>query len=293
MKTLATREPTHPSQHQLAPKQPYELRGHPSIPLRSIDVADFQQVGGHSGSFQQVDSGRFLLKTTCQEEYLFYEKAFRGQLGICEFMPKYYGALENQALRTQQIKIENLAANMTAPNIIDIKIGCRTSSYSQLRKQGMSRARAAGKTLYMRFSDRISSTGELGFRVVSLSGGSKTKAQFGLMEPKGIIEDFRPKNQATAAAIMHEVDRLQKFVQSDEFNKYSIIGASALLLYDESGDVPLVKVKLIDFAHSSVVDGTQDKNSKYTERFRYGMHRLHAVLNAGLAESKISKPAAA
>jgi len=239
----------------------------------------FAQVGGHTGSFQPCDNGHALIKNSSLTEYQFYEKVFKDRLPICQFMPKYYGALRSRSADNFQIKIENLSQGMTAPGIMDVKIGCRSFSYGQLRKQGVKRGRACYKSLRMFISDKLSSSRDLGFRIVSHNKGVKSSAQYGLMDPAISIKQFSPLLLSTKKLIINELCKLLEFVESPYFNRYSLIGTSVLICFDEHSAVPVARVKLIDFAHANSDGINDDKRIKNIKNFRYGVRRLIRLLN--------------
>lgn len=258
-----------------------------AIPLelaaQTVQEDQFLQVGGHHGAFQKMDNGKTLIKKTSKNELAFYEKAFARNLPICRFMPHYYGKISDPHSAAPQIKMENLSAGMDKPVIIDIKIGLHTSSYTELVKNGMSRRRALTKTIIMRLSDKISSSRDLGFRVVSHSKSHKSAAQFGLMNPKDLLREIKPKSQKLRQEINAQIDELLKFVQSQEFSIYSLIGVSVLLVFDESVSPALFNLKLIDFAHSNIGGLDDERMLKHTEQFRYGMQHFHYRLNKSFA----------
>ncbi|XP_067877550.1 inositol-trisphosphate 3-kinase B-like isoform X2 [Heterodontus francisci] len=193
------------------------------------------QLAGHEGHFRQSESGHILKKFSMNES-----RCLQGLMNdvLKPYVPAYYGVVEKDG--EQFIQMEDLLSGLSAPRIMDCKMGTRTYLEEELTKarqkvhirkdlyQKMFKVDPCApseeehgqggvtKPRYMQWRETISSTATLGFRIEGIT--------------KGYCNRLRDIKEA--------------LLQSQFFRSHEIIGSSLLFIHEKKGGV---NIWMIDF----------------------------------------------
>jgi hypothetical protein len=201
-----------------------------------------------------------------------------------QYSPKYYGGYEENGTH---IAIENMAANLDHPAILDVKIGASTCSQSEQVFCGKGAAKAWLKKHEMEIADAHLMSQTRGFRVVSATGCEEDRRKLARTSPEEVFATFFKGNAAdrqTAAA------KVAEMIANIPLNQYAMIAASVLIVVGNSqrpDSEGRVKVKLIDFAHAYTTDRMpanwdQAKFDKYSRNFSEGLAEFQKALASSL-----------
>lgn len=247
-------------------------------------------VGGHKDSFSSCDKGNILLKKAVPTEQIFYENVFNNKLPIRNFMPDFFGVKKDE-LGISFLQLQNLTAGMQKPVIIDIKIGKHTTSYKELTSHGHCKiTQATIKIIRDRTKDLIGTSHDLNFRIVCDSKSQTPRYKNAIKNPTKQLINYLPKDTDTCNEILRQLNNLNDFVLSSEFENYELIGSSLLIVYDEASIKENVKIALIDFAHSSQQNfpRSHKEHVRYVEEFRKGFANLVTMLSEASNSSIIT-----
>lgn len=204
------------------------------------------QVAGHDPLLASTFNGHaIILKPSTRMEWQFYQRAQGSPLR--EWIPAYHSYFMTEYQRPYTLVIEDLTAEMSEVNVIDLKLG---------RVMWDSEAHAK-KRRRMDMLAKQTMSGAFGVRV---TGGRWTvhgqQRHFSKEEGKhmqSLEELSRVMHEccgSVMAAVHAEIDRLLPVLAN---TRVSLRSASLLILHDRRR----VRVKLIDFAHSTV--GLEDE----------------------------------
>eukprot|EP01126_Amoeba_proteus_P013784 TRINITY_DN1590_c0_g1_i17.p1 TRINITY_DN1590_c0_g1~~TRINITY_DN1590_c0_g1_i17.p1 ORF type:complete len:868 (-),score=278.55 TRINITY_DN1590_c0_g1_i17:163-2766(-) len=227
-------------------------------------------VGGHGGIIFGPEPGMLRKKISgnMKEELDFYLSLEERNLGSgLKFMPQFHGSVVVDG--ELYIIMEDLTYGKLKPCVIDMKIG----------KQTWAPDAPVEKREKMEKKDKNSSSHYLGSRIIGFNrylveedrkvkmGREITKMVSPDQYPK-LIRSFFDNGKEIRVDVMKEcVNQMERLVswweQQTSFSTYS---SSLLVVYDGASPVPVVTVKVIDFAHVINLDG----NSK-DENFLFGL----------------------
>lgn len=223
-------------------------------------------VGGHAENFLVQDG--FLIKKTNMTEGRFYSHLMTHQGGLNNYVPQCvnveYGSqsknLKKQSQTYSKVTLEDLRQGFKKPLIYDIKLGIKTVSSEELRKSGSSLKAIVRKDISLLIADKISSSSRSGYRFVGSSASQDSRLSLGT-HPSEMLEQMSSHiSRADLAMILLELEQLLSFLRSKEGRRFEFIGASVLIIAEsdplilESKQAQKPKVKLIDFAHSNMVN---------------------------------------
>jgi hypothetical protein len=253
-----------------------------------------QRAGGHGG-LEFRDERRVIQKPTNEAEEDFYaDRRTDPSDPITGVIPESYTENEVEERETRhgitppareggsghEIFIENIAANMANPKLLDIKIGARTASKAELRGGGMSVAAAWYKKSKMMFSDVLTGSASRGYRVVDAPGMDESRMQAG-RHSAAHIQNFVPRDQVEVWNTHRDriVEDLRAVLTAATSSHFTFIAASVLIAVGQepATELPLTRVTLIDFAHPiERGNGTapDPQFAKYRGRFIDGLDRL-------------------
>lgn len=273
--------------------------------------ADFEQAGGHNGSFSA--DGPVLIKKVTVREAEFYEEALFGKWPTV-FLPKYHGrtTLEDDVA----IRIENLTFGYNRPCVMDLKMGIQTieSSGQRLFKRVKhfaldrvtgsrhSGVRLEGLSMYRTLENRRMKGTKAQSHTVSANLGISLQdvLTFFLTDESGVRTDIALRFQAQIEAL------LQHFEQHN--SHYLFIGSSVLLIYDNDNSSPHMRwaralqrlhtiagprlsadqvsaltrrthcdVRMIDFAHTGPLPPDQLRDEGYIRGLKTILTALKAI----------------
>lgn len=185
-----------------------------------------------------------------------------------KLIPKYLGVCEIAG--ESYIELEDLLHGFKDPNVMDIKMGCRTFSESEvttrilrpdLYKKMMSidptaptdeehTVQAVTKLRYMMFREQLSSSATKGFRIEALktkgySPVTDLKSLRTDAEVQAVITHFIHKKKHVAKELVKCLRQMRSLIEkSDFFKHHEIIGSSVFIVYDDDH----IGAWLIDFA---------------------------------------------
>uniref|UniRef100_A0A7S2BN26 Kinase n=1 Tax=Haptolina brevifila TaxID=156173 RepID=A0A7S2BN26_9EUKA len=242
------------------------------------------QASGHNAAFNVLPNGALLKRTTSRELRVFESIAGTPLAALC---PHFYGVREpegntpNKAGDELHVIMQDLTAGMSAPCVMDIKMGTRTflerevestklrddlvekmialdpSSVTEAEQhQGVTKLR------YMTFREQSSSSATHGWRIdglrISHSEGKprgidtkrhRTDEQLGKA-----IGAFLQGNTAVHQACLQRLCEMRAVLEGSElYHRMEIIGSSLLFVYDAADPAARGSVHMIDFAKTSPV----------------------------------------
>ncbi|XP_064598159.1 inositol-trisphosphate 3-kinase homolog isoform X2 [Liolophura sinensis] len=235
------------------------------------------QLAGHPGSFAPAGPDTIWKKRLTKDNS--EVKAYQALMNDAakDVVPAFYREVEFNG--DFFIEMEDLLHNFHDPNIMDIKMGCRTFLEAEVKNPVMRKdlyekmirldpdaptpeehdERAITKLRYMQFREQESSTASLGFRIeaIRVSGQTpitdlkkvKTKEEVG-----AVIERFINSSEGIRKSIEDKLLHLRQcFEKSEFFKSHELIGSSLLVMFDNRGTTG---VWMIDFAKTLSVEHT-------------------------------------
>lgn len=168
------------------------------------------------------------------------------------------------------IELEDLLHGFKDPNVMDIKMGRRTFSESEVSTKMLRpdlykkmvavdssapteeehNLKAITKLRYMMFREQLSSTQHKGFRVEALkmkgdSPVTNLKTLKSDVEVESIISHFVQRKSTVATELVKCLTEMRKLIEKSEFFKqHEVIGSSVFIVYDDEK----IGAWLIDFA---------------------------------------------
>lgn len=228
------------------------------------------QLSGHEGAFAPAGPGTIWKRRPAADntEVKAYQAITEDIMR--DFTPKFYKEVQYKA--DYYIEMQDLLAGFHEPSVMDIKLGTRTFSESDVKNQlprsdlyekmievdvtvateEEKRVGAITKLRYMDFREKLSSTSTLGFRIEAVKYGKmnldkdlklvKSRDQILHTLCRFFVGKERIRQQ-TLTRLKHIRKCLE---QSNYFNRHEVVGSSILLLHDENK----AGAWMIDFAKS-------------------------------------------
>ncbi|XP_049549413.1 inositol-trisphosphate 3-kinase homolog [Anopheles darlingi] len=269
------------------------------------------QLSGHPKSIAPVANGivRKRVSGPHDTELLAYRQLMIDPHAV-KVVPKFYGV--HQCFQSGGetgaggpqcfIELHNMLHGFVDPNVMDIKMGFRTFTESEVSNTALRedlyrkmvavdpnaptdeehRARAITKLRYMQFRENMSSTQEKGFRIEALKMRGctpvtdlktiKTDRQI-----QGTIGHFVGGRRSVAKDILKRLKQMRTAIEkSSFFGRHQVLGSSVFIVYDDHQ----VGVWLIDFAKALPLP----KGTKVTHRARWQMGNCEEGLLHGFDE---------
>ena len=260
------------------------MKKYKSCKFDKVNRCQKEGSAGHLGTIKSVKKKYCakIINSSENKEYQFYEKNCGDEKRpICEFMPDYDGLCVDNKLK--YVVLEDLTKGMSNPQVMDIKMGKITASYTQLKgkKKKLSskkKLKFLSKKIRHKIVALITISNKYGFRATSIPSTKKrTRLSIGMLKPQKMFSIYFDNDKSNKAlnSLIKKLTKLNNFVQSEEFNEYSFVGSSLLFVYDgtknKRGNVNL---SIIDFFRSRQSKRMTKNEKKYRERFREGTNNL-------------------
>ncbi|XP_052870272.1 inositol-trisphosphate 3-kinase homolog [Anopheles cruzii] len=215
-------------------------------------------------------------------------------------VPKFLGV--HQTATDHFIELHNLLNGFVEPNVMDIKMGFRTFTESEVSNTALRedlykkmvsvdpgaptaeehRQRAITKLRYMQFRENMSSTEEKGFRIEALKmRGSQPVTDLKTVKSNNQIQatigHFVGGRRSVAKDITKRLRQMRTMIEKSEFfHRHQVLGSSVFIVYDDQQ----VGVWLIDFAKALPLP----KGAKVNHRTRWQMGNCEEGLLHGFDE---------
>lgn len=219
-----------------------------SCKLNKINTCQSKSSGGHEGALLSTINGTCAKKTN-KTELEFYRDIYKIHSPLTNHIPLYKGICKLNNIN--RLVVENLKLNMKNPIEIDIKIGKYTAYLSELLNSGYKTSNAIIKTTKMRLSNSFTSSQDLKFRVVGGNFINKNKITIQLYNQEYLLTLFVNNNKDIIKPIINKLKIIINALNKTKF--ISLIGSSVYIVYD-SANTKNINVKLIDFAHSHILN---------------------------------------
>ena len=218
--------------------------------------------GGHGGiSF----SDGFLTKPTSKKEVATF-RLFKQSVDEDTrktFLPPIP---EDFEVDETTIRLGDITYGMADARVMDIKIGFKTVSKTELKESGVGFIKRNVKKRKLKFADWYTKSSTRGYRVVSAAGVQGTRQQVARMDLAVVLaiyfgvsphskDNTSPEAKARLKAAFSFLMQLKELHTSEFVTKYRMIAASVLNSFDmndpdrKGGCV----MKLIDFAHTDIL----------------------------------------
>lgn len=264
------------------------------------------QLSGHPKSIAPADNGVVRKRITTDSEIIAY-RGMSKDIHAAKLIPKFLGVSEIN--NDTYIELEDLLHGFKDPNVMDIKMGCRTFSESEVKTRIMRpdlykkmiaidptapteeehKLKAVTKFRYMMFREQLSSSHCKGFRIEAL----KTKGYSPVTDLKtvktdaeiqAVISHFIHKKRHVAKELVKCLRHMRHLLEKSEFfKKHEVVGSSVFIVYDDDH----IGAWLIDFAKCQPVpEGKQLDHRKmwvpgnYEEGLLHGMDELISTFEA-------------
>lgn len=213
-------------------------------------------VGGHNENFTTQDG--FLAKATNRTEARFYQRLMNQPCGMSSFTATCKDVrMDDVKTAPTNVVLEDLRRDFKKPIIYDIKLGTKTVSALELRVTGVKKTHILEKDVRLHLADNVSSSSKRGYRFVGCSERADSRTHLGT-HPDEMVDDLRARlTLEDRVFVINELERMHNYFKSKEGKGFELIGASVLIVAESDENVAdrsKPKVKLIDFAHSNVVD---------------------------------------
>lgn len=196
---------------------------------------------------------------------------------VHDVVPKFYREVRyNDGIF---IELEDLLENFNDPNIMDIKMGIRTFSESEVKNPARRNDlylkmikidpneptaeehadKAVTKLHYMQFREKGSSTATLGFRIeaIRMSGETPNADLKKVRTREEVVKTmfrFTGYNSVICRRLLERLQEIRsRFESSKFFRNHEIVGSSLLVLYDNEQHA---NIWMIDFAKTLKVSET-------------------------------------
>ena len=218
-----------------------------------------------------------------------------------EFVPTYYGMQK----ASENIILENLAFGLESPRFMDVKIGYRTVSQSELVVGGKGESAAWKKKLRLKLADYYRQAHRRGFTIVAAKGFADVgRNEITRLEPEKVFKTYfggEDELKAKAAGLrISAAAQLDRIIGSVNWSEYAMVACSVLFVLGKTSESRLAsakaaqampemaahrmthpwvcRVRLIDFAHSYHQDSRGEWGEanfrKYSENFSEGIRAL-------------------
>lgn len=200
--------------------------------------------------------------------------AYRGlsaDVYASKVIPRFFGVRD--AGSDYYIELQDLLHGFNEPNVMDVKIGCRTflenevvnstprpdlyqkmiSVDANAPTQEEHEQKAVTKLRYMLFREHMSSSASKGFRIEALKMRGQTQPMTNLKTVKSsdevqrTIAGFLQNRKSVTKELAKRLRQMRSFVEkSDYFARHEVVGSSIFIVYDNDR----VGAWMIDFAKS-------------------------------------------
>ncbi|XP_053672940.1 inositol-trisphosphate 3-kinase A [Anopheles nili] len=259
------------------------------------------QLSGHPKSIAPVANGivRKRISGPTDTELVAYRQLM-GDPHAIKVVPKFLGV--HQVGGEHCIELHNMLHGFVEPNVMDIKMGFRTFTESEVSNtalredlyqkmiavdpsaptQDEHERKAITKLRYMQFRENMSSTQEKGFRIEALKMRGCTpvtdlKTVKSDHQIRSTIGHFVNGRRSVAKDIVKRLRQMRTLIEKSEFfQRHQVLGSSVFIVYDDNR----LGVWLIDFAKAlPLAHGT-----KVTHRRRWQMGNSEEGLLYGFDE---------
>uniref|UniRef100_A0A182JKZ2 Kinase n=1 Tax=Anopheles atroparvus TaxID=41427 RepID=A0A182JKZ2_ANOAO len=259
------------------------------------------QLSGHPKSIAPMANGivRKRISGPNDTELLAYRQLMVDPHAV-KVVPKFLGV--HQLGSDHFIELHNMLHGFVEPNVMDIKMGFRTFTESEVSNTALRedlyrkmiavdpnaptedehRQQAITKLRYMQFRENMSSTQERGFRIEALKMRGCTpvtdlKTVKSSQQIQRTIGDFVNGRRSVAKDITKRLRQMRTLIEKSEFfAHHQVLGSSVFIVYDDHQ----VGVWLIDFAKSLPLP----KGTRVTHRARWQMGNAEEGLLYGFDE---------
>tara|TARA_Y100000310_G_C20484090_1_gene716078 strand:+ start:109 stop:903 length:795 start_codon:yes stop_codon:yes gene_type:complete len=259
--------------------------------FHSKNTCQPEGAAGHKGAIRTLKNKQCAKKISSvkDKELRFYQRNCpprKRKKKICTFLPKFSGTCQGpQKLR--YIQLENLTKSMKQPCIMDIKIGKETASEHELRgkKKHSLKKRIGFKLKKSRHNllDRLTTSHHHGFRIESATNVTFSKMKLMHTSPHTVFRRFF-KSNIIRKHVIRQIEKIHTFAMSKQFDEYSFIGSSILIIYDCASLRRSPKVAMIDFAHARQSRRMTRDEKKFRQLYRQGLTKLLYTLRKGLKD---------
>lgn len=200
--------------------------------------------------------------------------AYRGlsaDLYASKVIPKFFGV--RQTADEFYVELQDLLHGFNQPNVMDVKIGCRTFLESEVVNNTLRpdlyqkmmavdptaptaeehEQRAVTKLRYMLFREHMSSSESKGFRIEAMKMRGQTQPITNLKTVKSsdevqrTVASFLQNRKSVTKELVKRLRQMRSFVEKSEyFQRHEVVGSSIFIVYDEDK----VGAWMIDFAKS-------------------------------------------
>ncbi|GAB6020074.1 hypothetical protein CHUAL_002813 [Chamberlinius hualienensis] len=248
------------------------------------------QLSGHEGAFAPAGPGTIWKRRPADDNT--EVKAYKSinEDIMRDLVPKFYKEVEYKS--EYYIEMQDLLAGFHEPSVMDIKLGTRTFSESEVKNQmprpdlyqkmvkvdpnvATEEERALGaitKLRYMDFREKLSSTSTLGFRIEAVKYGKMTlDKDLKLVKSRDQIlhtfcRFFVTKERIRQQTLTRLKNMRKCLEQSTYFNSHEVVGSSILLIHDADK----AGAWMIDFAKAFKLP--DDVKVTHRESWNYGNH---------------------
>uniref|UniRef100_A0A453YUX6 Kinase n=1 Tax=Anopheles gambiae TaxID=7165 RepID=A0A453YUX6_ANOGA len=259
------------------------------------------QLSGHPKSIAPLANGivRKRISGPNDTELLAYRQLMVDPHAI-KVVPKFLGV--HQVAGEHFIDLHNMLHGFTEPNVMDIKMGFRTFTESEVSNTALREdlyqkmiavdpsapsaeehaRQAITKLRYMQFRENMSSTQEKGFRIEALrmrgcSPVTDLKTIKTDHQIRTTIGHFVNGRRSIAKDILKRLRQMRTLIEKSEFfQRHQVLGSSVFIVYDDHQ----VGVWLIDFAKALPLP----LGTKVTHRRRWQMGNCEEGLLHGFDE---------
>ncbi|GAB0095235.1 Kinase [Sergentomyia squamirostris] len=294
-----------------APASPVLLQQ--SNPTNAV-TPGWLQLSGHPESIAPVANGIVQKRVTgpADSEIVAYG-ALSADSCASKIIPKYMGFREIDG--ECYIELQDLLHGFKEPNVMDIKMGCRTFLECEVTNKTMRpdlykkmimvdpeapteeehKAQAVTKLRYMMFREQMSSSQTKGFRIeaMKIKGSSPItdlKTMKGDDEVRQLVGDFLQKRRGVTKELIKRLRSMRSLIEkSDYFKSHEVVGSSVFIVYDDHH----VGSWMIDFAKNKLLPKGITVNHRKPwipgnceEGLLHGMDQLIKVCEEVYTESK-------
>eukprot|EP01130_Rhizamoeba_saxonica_P012941 TRINITY_DN5497_c0_g1_i1.p1 TRINITY_DN5497_c0_g1~~TRINITY_DN5497_c0_g1_i1.p1 ORF type:complete len:389 (-),score=70.12 TRINITY_DN5497_c0_g1_i1:33-1199(-) len=259
---------------------------------KSRDLKSFgHQAAGHGGENGLLKEGNTILKQYSDAEFEFYEDLQRQDEEVKKYFPDYLGRtrVQNSGNVDHYIILEDLTAGLEKPCIMDLKMGRSTFQPNAPRKKRVEQSAL----------DKYSTSDTLGFRICGMRIYQNREAEYKVRDKPWGISVTSSNMESSLKQFIHNglriryelyeaflplIEEVLAFFQTQSL--YKFYGSSLLFVYDGASEEPVVRLRMVDFAHTvRVSDGTLD------ESYIFGLQTLESLISSIIYEGHVHSDA--
>ena len=190
-----------------------------------------------------------------------------------------------------------MAYGLESPRFLDIKIGYRTVSQSELMAAGKGASDAWKKKQRLKLADWIRNAQKRGFTVVASTGFADVgRNRITWIDPDKIFRTYFGDHPEITIRIQRALResataQIENMIRAVDWSSYAMVASSVLFVTGketrpdairEESSPWTCRVRLIDFAHAYYREGMgswgQEGFEKYSRNFIEGLQALHAAI---------------